>query len=247
MTTSKRSTQSPSPDSDPEKRLIGLLHARKGQWERSRPELFHRTRMSHGKVPNPFSSKPVPLRSLPDAFPAGVSDRKLDAFTRRTGVELPSSLRRWLKITNGAAGFFGVRTRRKEDDIEQEWEKWADMKERGWIPVAYDDFGNRYVQLFPDRAAGVEPVCYVETIGGYISHVVASDMLRFALFKLEDALGVHESLAKSTQTEAFMPRSKLRKGAPDIALAPWPFSKKYMLARDPNLKLVQGLPMPWKR
>jgi hypothetical protein len=202
--------------------------------------------VSDGKYPCPFTGKPRAASFLPDAFPAGASERKLNSFSRRTGVEVPISLRKWLKITNGAGGFFGIRPRRKDDDIEHAWEFWGDMKGRGWIPVARDDFGNLYVQLFPDRTPGVEPVCYVEVVGRDISHVVASDMLHFALFNLEDTFGIHQELAKSKGLEAFVPRAKLVRGAPKLPIIAWPFNKKYMLFRDPRIAHVENLPMPWK-
>jgi hypothetical protein len=238
MATSKRPRQQELPYDDLEERLVELLRRREVEWERRRSKV-----VSDGKYPCPFTGKPRAASSLPDAFPSGASERTLNSFSRRTGVELPVSLRKWLKITNGAGGFFGIRPRRKDDDIERAWDYWEDMKDRGWIPVARDDFGNLYVQLFPGGMAAVEPVCYVEVIGRYIAYVAASDMLHFALFQLEDAYGIHQEVAKAKGLEAFYPKAKLRRGAPKMALHPWPLRRRRLPDRIKWLKFLVLCPV----
>lgn len=218
-------------------RLIELLNRRQkasDEWWR-------------GRKTNPLSGKPLKKGDRPDVFPTGATDRQLDKFSARTGVTLPSGLREWLKITNGAAGFFGVPPVQRGCSIEELWGFRPDWKDRAWIPIGRDDFGNYYVQLAPMASnAAIQPVVFVEAIGDSV-YVVASDALHFALFRLEEGFGIHEELAKSKGLEAFFPRAKLRRDAPKLAMHPWPFSKKYMLFRDPRLAYVEGLRLPWKR
>jgi hypothetical protein len=217
-----------------ENALRELLEERRASYDASHPAL------------NPFTLRPRSVKTLALAFPPGISDRKLDAFERRRGFRLPCSLRQWLKITNGAAGFFGIRPLRLHADLEREMDLWQDWNQRGWIPVARDHFGNRYIQLVHNESPGVEPVCYVEVIGSYISYVMASNMMQFALMYLEDESQMHEQKIERRGIVQYFPKRKFVKGTPPIPL-PWEFNKKYMLLRDPDLKKVKGLPLPWSR
>lgn len=180
-----------------------------------------------GEYTCPFTLKQERVSSLPDPFPAGASEQKLDNFTRRSGIELSASLRKWLMITNGASGFLGVRPRRSQDGIEKELANWISMKENRWLPVARDECGNRYVQLVSKRGKASEPVCYAEMIGGYIACVVASDMLHFAEFYLEDQLGL----------------ASVERQGDSYRL--WPNDRTYTVSKDPRIEDVEGLPFPW--
>lgn len=217
-----------------ERRLIELLQERKTEYEEK-----CRTPRVH-----PFTLKPVeegrPGSPL-DPFPPGTTDRELDEFTSRTGVRVPESLRRWLRLTNGAPGFYGIRTSTCRRDFEHVWEHYPVWKMRSWLPVACDDFGNYYVQ------PGCETVCFVEALESeYVAYVVASNMLHFALFKFEERIGLHRELARSKGYDIHVPESRSRSDKQPTEIDPWPFSKQYMMFRDPELKNVKGLPTAWR-
>jgi hypothetical protein len=216
-----------------EERLIELLKVEKKDYEE---------RCRTPQV-NPFTREPV-KKGQPgypiDPFPCGTTDKKLDEFSKQTGVQIPASLRRWLKLTNGAAGFYGVDSSTGKD-IEKIWEWFPDWKTRSWIPVAIDANGNYYVQPACDA------VCYVESLNpDELSYVVASDMLHFALFAFEDQMELHRPLARSKGYDIYLPKSSMRRGVPPTELNPWPFSKKYMMFRDPELKNIKELPTAWR-
>lgn len=217
-----------------EERLVELLQEEKKEYEeRCRKPQF-----------NPFTREPVKKgqQGYPlDPFPRGTTDKKLDEFSNRTGVQVPASLRRWLKITNGAAGFYGVGSSAGKLDLEKIWESFPDWKTSSWIPVAYDANGNYYVQPACDA------VCYVEASSPEeLAYVVASDMLHFALFSFEAEKDFHRQLARSKGYDIHLPKSSMRPGEPPTELDPWPFSKKYMMFRDPTLKNIEGLPTAWR-
>lgn len=191
---------------------------------------------------HPITGKPLRKDDLIAAFPKGATDTQMDLFSRRTRVSLPASLREWLKITNGAAGFYGVRPTQPGRDIETIWERYPDFRSQSWLPVADDGFGNFYVQ------PACEAVCLVEVIHSLdtVAYVVASDMLYFALFMLEDRLGLHRQLAESKEIDIRLPKARWRRGGSPAKSNPWPFNRKYMMARNPDLKSVQGLPFAWR-
>jgi hypothetical protein len=191
---------------------------------------------------HPITGKPLRKNDLISPVPDGATERQLNSFSRRTGVALSTSLREWLKITNGAAGFYGVRPTPPGSDIETVWESYPDLRSRGWLPVARDDFGNIYVQ------PGCDVVCFVDVLRSTnaVAYVAASDMLYFALFYLEDRLGLHLDLAKSMGINLAFPKARLRRAAGSPAINPRPGNRKYMLLRNPELKLVQGLPFLWE-
>ena len=130
--------------------------------------------------------------------------------------------------------------------MEREMNFWQDWNERCWIPVASDDFGNRFIQLAQSTAEDVEPVCYVEMIGDRIAYVAASNMLTFALLYLEDEFQLHEQNIERAGLVQYYPKRKLRRGAERFRVD-WQFNKRYMLLRDSDLKKVKGLPLPWTK
>jgi hypothetical protein len=199
-----------------------------------------------GRTKHPITLKPLQEGDRPEVFPKGATDQELDEFSARTGVSLPSGLREWLKITNGTAGYFGIPPVQRDCNIEEIWGYYPEWKEKAWIPIARDGCGNYYVQFVPlaDNPS-IQPVAFVESIGDSV-YVVASDALRFVLFQMEEDFGIHAELAKAEGLEEFWPRWKLEKDAPDMLVQAWPFNKKYMLFRDPQLAYIKNLPMPWK-
>lgn len=53
----------------------------------------------------------------------------------RTGVELPDDVKAWLRITNGAPGFFGIGWAQKGCNMEDLWQLWPELPAKGWIPI----------------------------------------------------------------------------------------------------------------
>ncbi len=121
---------------------------------------------------------------------------------------------------------------------------WDEWNAHCWIPVASDDFGNRYVQIVTKEPGDIEPVCYVEVIGDRIAYVAASNMMTFALLKLEEEFQLHERYMEDAGLVQNLPERRLAKGG-WIRTVNWQFNKRYMLFRDPDLKKVKGLPLPW--
>ena len=75
-----------------------------------------------GKVSqNPLTGKMD--YTVPDPYPPGATSRGLSAFERRTKIALPSDVKKWLIITSGAAGFFGVAPERETWSIERMWNR----------------------------------------------------------------------------------------------------------------------------
>jgi hypothetical protein len=213
-------------------RLLELLAA-----EKARAEAEFAALKTH-----PITGKRLEASELTDPFPPGATDRKLSAFMRRTGMHLQASFCDWLKITNGAAGFYGVRPCDRRRDLENVWKHWPEWQQRWWTPVADDGFGNFYVQ--PNRDA----VCFIDTLhsANRVAYVVASNALHFALFLLENRQGLHEELAQSRGFDVQTPKSGAKR-ATGMKPASWPFNRKYMLFRDPQLKEVKDLPTPWDK
>jgi hypothetical protein len=219
--------------------LLVLLQRRKADAEE---------RWRVGSKLHPLTLKPMKKSDLIDSFPKGATVLELDEFSARNGVELPTGLRDWLMLTNGAAGFYGVPPVDPRLAFESVWEYQPDWKQRSWIPVANDGFGNHYVQVPPGaNAPSVQPICFVEALSSAkVEYVVASDMPHFALFYLEEEFVRDKVTAPTLQMDADQFSSWLQKGTLKRALPPWPFDKKYTLSRDPNLVQVEDLPLPWK-
>jgi len=191
---------------------------------------------------HPITGKPLRKDDVIAPFPKGATDTQMDSFSRRTHMSLPTSLREWLKITNGAAGLYGVRPTQPGRDIETVWERYPEFRSQAWLPVADDGFGNFYIE------PACEAVCFVE-VGhslNTVAYVVASDMLYFASFMLEDRLGLHRQLAESKGIDIRPAKTRLRRGGCPPKTNPWPFNREYMMARNPDLKFVKGLPFAWE-
>jgi len=204
--------------------IVSLLNRRKASSDE-----FWGSRNVH-----PLTGRPLKPTDRTDPFPPGATEQQLRTFSKRTGIQLPSGLAEWLRITNGATGFYGIEPVDQRRNVEQIWSVRPAWRNRAWLPVADDGFGNYYVQLCHYDRGAVQPVCFVEGIGDdNTEYVVASGTLRFALFYLEDSFGIHQQQAKLTF------------GITRIG-HPWPFSKRYMSSRDPALCSITDLPLPWE-
>lgn len=193
-------------------RLVELLTRRRERYEGQlgRP------------IVHPITGKPGFFIINP--YPPAATDEDLDQFVIRTGVELPADIRTWLKVTNGAGGFFGVKPVDERCDIENIWRQRPEWQRNQWIPVGKDAFGNWYVRIpaatTPNRGA----ICFVEYMDpNVLVYVAASSPLNFAEFELEnrEALDAGEEYG-------------------------WPFDRAFVLSRDPELAHADIAPLPWE-
>jgi hypothetical protein len=185
-----------------------------------RGQLYFEQHDAHRTV-NPFTGEPgyVPR----DPYPPGASEDDFAAFRTRTGVDLPDDIKVWLRLTDGAAGFFGVDPNSKDRSIEGIWEMVPDLRQEGRIPVGCDDFGNFYLRVVP-KLGGRGGVYHVEGhMPDELYYVVASDTLHLAEFILEqeEALVSHETYG-------------------------WPFDKSFVLSKDPEILNVENAIFAWK-
>lgn len=185
-----------------------------------RDRLYFEQHEAHRTV-NPFTLEPgyVPT----DPYPPGASEDDFAAFRARTGVDLPDDIKVWLRMTNGAAGFFGVDPDPQRRSIEGIWETVPDLRQEEWIPVGRDDFGNFYIRVVP-KSGGRGGVFHVEaTMIDELCYAVASDALHLAEFILE-------------QDEARV--SKETYG--------WPLNKSFVVSKDPEILNVENARFVWK-
>lgn len=158
-----------------------------------------------------------------ERVPGGVADAELDAFTTRTGIHMPSSLRTWLAITNapsiGAWDVFGIESRHEYLNIEHHYQRLPAWKQKKWIPVAGDGRARYYVLITWEEFGPGFPVVYVDanTSVDKPAFIVASDLWCFLRALLEKE------------------RSNTR----------WPFDKDELLAFDPEIARFEGVAMPW--
>lgn len=180
---------------------------------------------------NPLFARPEYVR--PDQYPAGATEEDLEAFTFRTGIELPDDVKQWLRITNGQPGFYGIGSAQKGANIEELWEVRPDLRQPGWIPVGTDDFGNFYVRIVPE-SGGRGGVFYVEaTSTDELAYAAASDTLHFAQFSLEESLHVIPEF------------SSMEEAIQSGKLYGWPRDESFVLSKDPDLTHVEGGPFFW--
>lgn len=185
-------------------------------------ELLEKRRLHVGQMwaqvkGNPLFAKPG--YALSDPYPAGITEEELAAFTSRTGIKLPEDVKQWLRITNGASGFYGIGSAQQGANMERLWELRPVLRQR-WIPVGSDDFGNFYVRVVPE-SGGRGGVFYVEaTSTDELEYAAASDTVHFALFSLEQRLEGHETYG-------------------------WPRDKSFVLSKDPDLAHVEGARFFW--
>lgn len=172
---------------------------------------------------NPITVNPFTLEpgfKPPDVYPPPASQAAIQDFERTYTCELPDDLKAWLLITNGPAGFFGLDTAQKGCRISEVWSYFPELRNRNWIPVGRDGFGNYYVAM-PNQTEA-SPVAFFESIGSYVAYIAASDVLHFALFELLEG-------------------EQLNQGG-----TPWPFDRDYVLGMDPDIEQVLSeYPLPW--
>jgi hypothetical protein len=119
------------------------------------------------------------VRAPEDDAPEGASSAELAALADRLGRPLPSALRTWLSICNGAAigpgGVFGQCPGRRFLDMAEVRDRYLRWRELGWIPVAGDGCGNYYV-LTADGTVG-----FVEAMSdpAALARHMAPDLLSF--------------------------------------------------------------------
>jgi hypothetical protein len=108
------------------------------------------------------------------------------SLLERTIGPLPSPLRDWLSLHNGAAGLLGVATKQELRNnpyagILGATTRNPDWTARGWIPVAGDDCGNFYVL---ERASGRVLFVDRQVDPGAAAFVAASSPWSFLKFFL---------------------------------------------------------------
>jgi hypothetical protein len=137
---------------------------------------------------------------------------------------LPDDIKEWLRITNGAAGFFGLDPAYRDRNIEGVWQAVPYLHQEGWIPVGNDAFGNYYVRVVSE-SGGRSGVFHVEgTMADELAYVVASDTLHLAEFVLEE-----REVLNSGKTYG------------------WPWDKSFVLSKDPELRHIEGARFPWEK
>ncbi len=159
----------------------------------------------------------------PHETPRGASEAELLAFERRVGLRLTPDLRVWLALVNGASlrpnGVVGVDPAAPWGSVEGLWDAVPEWRANGWVPVASDGGGAYYLALPRDDGVASWVGVAVPVDLDRIAYVVASDVLRFVRFLVEDELADGES--------------------------PWPFERDYVLARDPGLAAAPAHLLPW--
>lgn len=169
---------------------------------------------------SPFAGIPWPIADQAD----------LDALAREIDRPVPDQLVRWLTICNGSmagpGGLYGAYATPDRDqgalDIITYMLMYADKRwpQQGWIPVAGDGCGNRYVIDASGRLLDGTGVFFVDTSDdpGVPAYGVASDLPTFLAQLL-----LHQ-----------------------IARTPWPFDPTYIAQHDPMLTIVCPDPLlPW--
>jgi hypothetical protein len=148
----------------------------------------------------------------------------LDGFAVRTEIRVPTSLRDWLKITNGVCagpgGLFGIRPHREDFDIESLYSAYPVWRDKKWIPIGGDGCGNYYVLVTQQELGPGFPVVFIDTSVGaeQPTYLAASDLEHFLVFLLEKELG--------------------HKG--------WPFNETIVVQYDPHILDFENVPLPWE-
>lgn len=156
-----------------------------------------------------------------EPLPPGASDDEIDAFSKRTGVQVPTDLREWWKFTNGPCigpgGMYGIRPQREHLDLEGVYQHHPEWQRLNWIPVAGDGCGNEYVLTVTPESGPLRPVYFFEheqSDPRRFEYVVASGLWQFLRFLLREEMGGRG----------------------------WPFDRDFVLKADPDLTACSTLP-----
>jgi hypothetical protein len=158
-----------------------------------------------------------------EEIPAGAKQEDISAFEAAVGFQLPDETRLWLKTSNapnvGPGGLFGIGRVPKHLSMEYCLHLYPTWRREKWLPIASDGCGNYYIQLVGRESQHAAPVCFVEPISDaeHPAYLVASSLWLFLQFLLSKELG--ESL--------------------------WPFDRRFVVRRDPEIVSVGGAPLPW--
>lgn len=156
----------------------------------------------------------------PEEVIEGASVGELAALRQVLGEEIPLQLKEWLQVCNGTTagpgGIFGTGTDREYLNIEFYIEIYPVWRELDWIPVGGDGTGNYYILATGRHEVGFHAVFFVDMMDNWLhpSYCVASDLFHFLQFLMESELGARG----------------------------WPFDRKYVESRDPNISASTMLP-----
>jgi hypothetical protein len=172
------------------------------------------------------------MRNTGAAPPPGVLDTEIDAFQARLGLNIPRSLREWLRYSNAPATGYGIVLGLTLDNRNQNIEAcypdylafWK--SDKGWIPIAGDGCGNPFVVATKEEDGPGNPVLFFEILTDERkpAYVVASDVWHFFWFYIRQSL--RESGCAYDDE--------------------WPFNKEKVIAADPDLQKYTKYPLPWE-
>jgi cell wall assembly regulator SMI1 len=161
----------------------------------------------------------------------GASRDSLANTESRLGLSLPSDLKRWLGICNGAATtygtVFGVSQNLKPNpgSIEQvlSWESHKPWLEKLWIPVADDGCGSHYV-IVESKRTGLHPIVFIDFADEeHLNYVVASNLFAFLRGFFLQTVDVDDPLATPV----------------------WPFDREWAKKNDPAIFRIIDIALPW--
>ncbi|MFO0838463.1 MAG: SMI1/KNR4 family protein [Phycisphaerae bacterium] len=158
------------------------------------------------------------------ALPRGATEDQIEQFVLRTGLQVPPSLRlflrRWNGIHGGEGGLYGIGPGVDEFlDIEHMLRRFPKFWRKLWIPVAGDGCGSYYIVPTRQEFGAGFPVIFCDHVDGWdATYSVASDYLLFVSFCLQRELD-------------------------DVDW--WPFEREQFLREDPEIARFSGVPLPW--
>jgi cell wall assembly regulator SMI1 len=145
------------------------------------------------------------------AFPPGATEEGLDRYEREAALTLPAQVRAWLLRVDGAVigpgGVFGTA------DFEYVYGIYPEWRQRSWLPVAGDGFGNYWIAVMAEDER--EPcVGFIDTHvdPDSVARVDASTYLAFLAFLFASELGDRR----------------------------WPGDREYVLGQDPALATIDA-------
>jgi hypothetical protein len=167
---------------------------------------------------------PQLLRPPGEPLPPGATGEQIDRLADCLGFPPPPELEHWLRCRNGPCvgpgGVYGIETARDFLDIRGYLALYPEWRERGWIPIAGNGTGDRYVVDALQSLAPSQAVYFVDCHESTDepAYVVASGVWRFLAFLFEKELGSGRA---------------------------WPFTRDYVLERDPEVGAIGDELLPW--